>query len=169
MNLWKFISLKGGFLLSIVLILGGCFVKEAPRALVQEIPYHILLITPEVRFADMGFVKQYENKVNLELYALGKALYKIEIEKSQICVQDSCYNKSLFIQKLFGDDVQDTILEEILIGKDIFNGKNKYMKNGITIQEFKDYGNVVLYIRDENKISFSDKKRKIRIVLESKM
>ncbi len=156
------------FVLFLVLFISSCAIKAPePHSVIQEIPYRILFVTPQLKFHDTGFVKHYNNQVHLELYTLGKPLYKIIIDKDKICSQGDCYPKSFFIKYIFGDYAYDDLLEDIILQRDIYNGENRISNENGLIQTINKQGSSISYIRKHNIMKFSDSKRKIRIMLDS--
>lgn len=151
-----------------VLLLGGC-AMQPPKAnfTPTTTPYHILFLSPQLRYNDMGFVRHSAiDYVELEIYALGKPLYKVSIDDYQICTPE-CYPKHRFIQHLFGDFAPSSLLEDILLLRDIYGGENLVVTDTTVVQEIVRKDSSITYTRSARKMIFEDSVRKVKIILEN--
>lgn len=147
------------------LLLFGCARVPQPNFTPTTTPYQILFLSPQLRYNDMGFVRHNVDSVVLEIYALGKPLYKINIDEREVCVPE-CYPKRLFIQHLFGDFAPSSLLEDILLLRDIYGGENLTILDRSVVQEIVRQDSAITYMRSAHKMVFEDSVRKVRIVLE---
>lgn len=148
-----------------VLLFFSCSTNIPPTPPPSVTPYKILFLSQQFRYNDMGFVRTDENGVWLEIYALGKPLYKVNIKPYQVCLAD-CYPKNLFIQHVFGDFAPSSILEDILLKRDIYGGENLVIDGETTTQTIERNGSSIVYTRSAEKTSFVDSIRRIKIILE---
>lgn len=151
------------------LFLVACSHRQVELPL-QQTPYRIVFVLPGgIRFADTGFVKTYANRVDVELYTLGKPFYKIEIGKKEICLQGDCYPKGMFMRRVFGEYAYDDILEDILLRRDIYNKEN--LQEGGSplewIQEIHRNQSVIIYKRSPHGLAFFDSMQRTRIILDA--
>ncbi len=152
-------------LLAGLLLLSGCARLPQPEFVPTTTPYQILFLSPQLRYNDMGFVRHNVDSVVLEIYALGKPLYKISIDDYQICTPE-CYPKHLFIQHLFGEFAPSSLLEDILLLRDIYGGENLTILERSVVQKIARKDSMIVYTRSAHKMVFEDSIRKVRIVLE---
>lgn len=148
-----------------LLLLFGCAHVPQPNFTPTTTPYQILFLSPQLRYNDMGFVRHNIDSVVLEIYALGKPLYKISIDEREVCVPE-CYPKRLFIQHLFGEFAPSSLLEDILLLRDIYGGENLTILERSVVQKIARKDSMIVYTRSAHKMVFEDSIRKVRIVLE---
>ena len=104
----------------LILLFGGCMAKPY----VQTDAATIILKSPKLKFADVGYVRSNEELVALELFSAGQAVAKIEVEKL-ICIEgEGCMRKSRFNAEYLSQKYPDTLLENILRSRPIYKGKN---------------------------------------------
>ena len=90
----------------------------------------------------------------------GSSVEKISIDHL-ICVANGCMNKSGFNQDYLHPSYPNDILQNILLGKRIFNGKNLTKTHNGFNQKIKNNYYDIVYKVDEKQIFFKDKKNKI--------
>lgn len=163
------LRLFGGGFLSLAfflsLFLAGCAPKTSP--LIASNPKMILLITPEFRFHEAGFLKHYENRLTLEAYQLGRAFLTLEIDARSVCLNGACYPKGAFSRRFFGERVgYETLLEEILAGRDIFDSQGKSEAGGVVRQEIVSPHYAILYERGGGVVRFRDRINRLTLQLK---
>lgn len=155
-------------LLSIMLIV-GCTGKQLIKKENQESAF-IIIKTPTMRYADMGFIYKKSDLVKVEIYALGQPLMNLDINSMNVCLSTfRCMEKKDFNTKMLSSTYPDTILENIFRAKPIFNKKNlEENSNGFTqkIQKDKEYD--ITYSVKSDKRVFRDTINKIKIEVRVK-
>ncbi|CAA6819774.1 MAG: Putative lipoprotein [uncultured Sulfurovum sp.] len=115
-----------------VLLLTACSIKEAKK---QESAF-IVMKTPTIKFADMGFIYDSGSKIKVEVYATGQPLVDLEINTQNICLSlMKCMEKKDFNKEVLSEAYPDTLLENIFRGKPIFEAKNLEKKEGGFVQK----------------------------------
>ena len=110
---------KMGLLLGTALFFYGCTGK-----IKKEESAFIVLKTPSIKYADMGFIRDTTHRVNIEMYAAGQPLVSIEINALNICMSTfKCMDKKHFNEKMLYKLYPETLLENIFRAKPIFNGE----------------------------------------------
>lgn len=154
--------------LSIMLII-GCTGKQLIKKENQESAF-IIIKTPTMRYADMGFIYKKSDLVKVEIYALGQPLMNLDINSMNVCLSTfKCMEKKDFNTKMLSSTYPDTILENIFRAKPIFNKKNlEENSNGFTqkIQKDKEYD--ITYSVKSDKRVFRDTINKIKIEVRVK-
>ena len=155
-------------LLSIMLIV-GCTGKQLIKKENQESAF-IIIKTPTMRYADMGFIYKKSDLVKVEIYALGQPLMNLDINSMNVCLSTfKCMEKKDFNTKMLSSTYPDTILENIFRAKPIFKKKNlEENSNGFTqkIQKDKEYD--ITYSVKSDKRVFRDTINKIKIEVRVK-
>lgn len=145
------------FLISLGLWVGGC--AKSPQILESTSPKIIFFKTSEFQFYDTGFVKKYPNKTALEIFNAGNLLLDFSVFKNQICLNGQCYSPLSLIRNFFKNDALAGLdFEAILLGKEIFQGKNKIQNAKGFSQKLSFQENVIFYQVSQDKIVFRDEK-----------
>lgn len=120
----------------------------------------IIIKSPKMKFADIGYLRNSDEAIELEMFIAGHPIEKISINHL-ICVSAGCLSKSAFNQEYLHYSYPDAILQNILLGREIYEGILKVK----TIDGFEQKivnDNVDIKYRVNNKeIFFKDKKNKI--------
>jgi len=118
----------------VLFILSGCALKQPNLSQSAT----ILLKTPSMKFYDKGFITQYDNYTQVQIFSAGTLVLNLEIYEDKICTGtfkclslkefnaqnlDSSYENN-FIKKLFDKNSKKTV----------FRDRN----NGILIKIIKD-------------------------------
>jgi len=116
-----------------LLLLGGCSTKEQVTKQNQESAM-IVLKTPTMRYADLGFIYKKPDWVKVEIYGMGQPLLSIEINGMNVCMSTfKCMSKEAFNAKVLHPDYPPTLLEHIFQAQPIFEGEGLEKKrNGFT-------------------------------------
>ncbi len=154
------------FAILLFLIFWGC----APKSEVTKSSSMLVTFkTKKLSFRDTGFLKKGGDFLNLEVFAVGKPIAKIFIQKGsdRVCLNSYCFNKRIFNEEYLSSYYPDSLLENVLRGNKIFNGKNlKKDKNGF-LQRLKERGKFDIKYRVKNgEIFFKDKLNRIIISLK---
>ncbi len=120
----------------------------------------IIIKTPHLKFSDLAYVKSTEDSVRLELFVAGTNVQNIEINHL-ICLNEGCMIKSSFNKEYLNENYPDTILQNIVLGKSVYDTKNlKKISNGFE-QKIQNSHVNIFYKVTHNEIYFKDKKNKI--------
>ena len=144
------------FLLVLVLVFGGCSVKNYERTQTKI----IIIKSPKLKFADIGYVRNSDKSIELELFVAGKAIEKITINHL-ICTSEGCMSKSGFNADYLDASYPDNILQNIILGHKIYGGKNLVRKENGFEQYIKTKHVEIVYKVNSHAIYFNDKKNKI--------
>ena len=142
---------------ALILLLSGC----GARPFVQTDAATIIMKTPKIKFADTGYIRSNEDLVALELFSAGQAVGKFEIE-NMVCVDgEGCMRKSSFNAEYLNANYPDTLMENILRSKPIYDGQNLVRNAHGFEQNIKSKYVDIKYRVDSNTIFFKDIKNKI--------
>ena len=126
----------------------------------------IVLKTPTIRYADMGFISASPSDVKVEIYGAGQPLMKLEIGGLNICMSKfECMDKMAFNEKILNRAYDKDLLENIFRGEPIFKGENiEKDKNGSFSQKLTKEGVYdISYSVNQKERVFRDKLNKILI------
>ncbi|MBD3809409.1 MAG: hypothetical protein IE884_02655 [Sulfuricurvum sp.] len=107
----------------IAVLFGGCGTKHFT---VNE-PKLITLKTPKLKLADTGYIRHDGSAVEVELFAAGVAVEKITID-GDVCVSAGCMDEGKFVKEYLYPDYPRDTMRQVLLGKDIFEGRGKALK-----------------------------------------
>ena len=125
----------------------------------------ISIKSPKIKFSDLGFIRSSGNSVEMELFMTGKSIEKITINYL-MCSNEGCMLKSSFNEVYLSKYYPDDILQNILLSKKIYNGKNiKHINDGFE-QYIKNIDVDIKYKVDSKTIYFKDRKNKILIKIK---
>ena len=126
----------------------------------------IVLKTPKIRYADMGFITASSTDVKVEIYGAGQPLMKLEIGGLNICMSTfECMEKKTFNEKVLNGSYHKDTLENIFRAEPIFNGeKIEKHKDGSFSQKLTKEGVYdISYRVNQKERVFRDKFNKILI------
>ncbi len=107
--------------LSILTLLTACVGLKPKR----EESAFIVIKTPKIKYADMGFVTASPSDVKVEIYGAGQPLMKLEIGGLNICMSKfKCMDKVAFNERVLNGAYDKDLLENIFRGEPIFRGEN---------------------------------------------
>lgn len=134
--------------------LSGCAQTEPQKTQTAMIVWK----SPSFRYADMGFISDYQKSLKVEIYGSGSALMRLEINDHTICMNRyRCMPKGQFNSRFLSASYPDTILEHIFRGKPIFDGESLSRKrNGFTQNIKKSNLYEIAYSVLNNQIIFRD-------------
>lgn len=136
----------------LLVMLGGCSVKHYS---ISE-PKMIVLKTKKFKFADMGYLRHEGDAVEVEIFTAGVAVEKISID-SEVCTGSGCMSEEEFAQKYLYEGYPADTMRNILLGRDIFDGKGKSeMCNGTLYQYIRNEDMDFVYRRKPSEIYFRD-------------
>lgn len=145
--------------LTLLLVMSGCGAKP----FVQREAATIIFKTPKIRFADAGYVRSNEDRVVLELFSAGQAVGRFEIE-NLVCVEgEGCMRKSSFNAEYLSAFYPETLLENILRAKPIYNGQNIVKDPHGFQQSINDQEVDIIYRVSGRQTYFKDRKNSVLI------
>jgi len=120
----------------------------------------IIIKTPHLKFSDLAYVNSTDDSVRLELFVAGTNVQNIEINHL-ICLNEGCMIKSSFNKEYLNENYPDTILQNIVLGKFVYDAKNLKKTSDGFEQNIKNQDVNIYYKVTHNEIYFKDKKNKI--------
>jgi hypothetical protein len=120
----------------------------------------IIIKSPKIKFADIGYIRNSGNSIELELFVAGNAIEKITINHL-ICTNDGCMSRSGFNKEYLNSNYPDNILQNIILGTAIYDSKNLFKTEDGFEQRINSKDVKIVYKVDTNKIFFKDIKNKI--------
>lgn len=153
------------FILSALLIFSfsACSIKNYEHSE----PKLITFKTKKIRYSDLGFIRHSGDALQLDLFTAGSQVYRFEINR-MICTAQGCIRKSKFNEEHFDDKYYNDFLQNVILGKPIFKGKNLiktdsgFEQNIILVGEYN-----ISYKVSQNKIYFKDRVNKILLKIQS--
>ena len=147
-----------------LLILDGCSSKNLINKKNQESAF-IVLKTPTMRYADMGFIYKSDSFVKVEIYSMGQPVVNLDINGMNVCMSTfKCMEKKDFNAKMLSSTYPDTLLENIFQSKPIFDGENLEKDSKGFNQNIVKKGQYdINYSVQGNKTKFKDRKNRIII------
>ena len=120
----------------------------------------VIIKSPQIKFSDLGYLRNTNKDIELELFMAGKSIQKISINHL-ICVSDGCMSKSGFNKDYLNENYPDSILQNILLAKPIYDGKNLEKTQEGFIQHISSPHVEIVYKVTQNQVFFKDKKNHI--------
>ncbi|MDA7817098.1 hypothetical protein N9A28_02790 [Sulfurimonas sp.] len=143
-------------LLVFLVLFSGCSLKDYDKTQTKV----IIIKSPQIKFSDLGYLRNSEDRVELELFIAGKSIQKISINHL-VCVSDGCMSKSGFNEEYLNSSYPDELLQNILLSKEIFNGENVVKTDNGFEQNIKNLDVDISYKVSLHVTSFKDRKNKI--------
>jgi len=152
----------------IVFIFFGCANKKLIKKENQESAF-IVLKTPNIQYADMGFIYKGDSFVKVEIYGMGQPILSLNINGMNVCMSTfECMEKKDFNAKMLSSSYPDTILENIFKSQPIFDKKNYEKTDNGFIQKIKTDKYDITYSVTNKETKFKDKKNNILIKIKKK-
>lgn len=120
----------------------------------------IIIKSPKIKFADLGYVRNQDKAIEMELFVAGHAVQKIEINHL-ICVDEGCMSKRNFNEEYLYKGYPEDTLQNILLGLEIYGGKNRVKTEDGFEQKISTKKVDIVYSVTASIIAFKDKKNKI--------
>ena len=143
-------------LVLLVFLFSGCSVKNYEITQTKI----IIIKSPKLKFADVGYIRNSEKSIELELFIAGKAIEKFTINHL-VCTSEGCMSKSGFNEDYLYKSYPDEILQNILLGRAIHDGKNRVQTKDGFSQHIRDEDVDIRYRVNSQEIFFKDKRNKI--------
>ncbi len=120
----------------------------------------VTIKSPKIKFSDMGYLRNSQKSIELELFMAGKSIEKIAINHL-ICVSSGCMSKSGFNKDYLNSAYPEDILQNILLSHAIYDGANlSKTAEGFT-QKIKDEDVDISYRVESGGVFFKDRKNGI--------
>ena len=143
-------------LLIFALFLSACSIKNY-----EHVQSKLIIIkSPKLKFADLGYLRNTKNAVELELFVAGKAIEKFSINHL-VCVSEGCMSKSSFNEKYLNAAYPDDLLQNILLSKEIYDEKNKLKTDDGFEQNIENKNVSITYKVSAHSMQFKDRKNNI--------
>ena len=139
-----------------VILFSACSIKDYEQTKSKI----IIIKSPKIKFADLGYVRNSGNSIELELFLAGKSIKKIAINHL-ICVDDGCMSKSGFNEDYLHKSYPNDLLQDILLGQPIYESENMQKNKDGFIQQINTKNVNIVYKVSQNSIFFKDKKNNI--------
>ncbi len=143
-------------LILFILFFTGCSLKNYENTQTKI----VIIKSPKIKFADIGYLRNTEREIELELFIAGNVIEKITVNHL-ICTSDGCMSKSGFNEDYLHSSYPDNLLQNILLAKEIYNGKNKVKTDNGFEQKIKSRHVDIIYKVNPHAILFKDRKNKI--------
>lgn len=133
----------------------------------QSKSYKVTMKTKKFAFSDTGFLVQNKKMLRLNVLAAGKPVLDLKIKKSDdICVGSLCNTKEGFNQSFLSGDYPDDLIENVLLGKPIFEGQNLTKTAAGFVQNLEHKKYKIRYQTAKGSIYFKDSQNKIIMKLK---
>jgi hypothetical protein len=120
----------------------------------------IIIKSPQLKFADLGYVRNSDKAIELELFIAGKSVKKITLNHL-ICVDEGCMSKRAFNEAYLNAAYPNDLLQNIILGRKIYDGENSVKTADGFRQTIKTQDVDIDYSATSHLISFKDKKNRI--------
>ena len=147
--------------LTFLLLFSGCSIKNYEQTQTKI----IIIKSTKIKFADIGYLRNSEKSIELEMFVAGHAVEKISINHL-ICVSEGCMSKSGFNQEYLHHSYPDDILQDIFLGSKIYDGIQSVQTSDGFEQNIVDADVNIKYSVDSESIFFKDRKNKIIIKIK---
>ena len=149
--------MKYFFVSVIVLFLTACSIKNYEQTETKI----LTLKTPKIKFSDIAYLRHTDSALELELFVAGHVFKKIIIDHL-ICVsKEGCMTKQGFNDEYLSNAYPENILQNILLGHKIFEGKNLIKDSAGFMQRIVTKDVNIKYIVKQKVIYFKDRKNHI--------
>lgn len=139
-----------------LLFFTACSVKEYEKTQTKI----IIIKSPKIKFADIGYLRNSDKSIELEMFVAGHAIEKISINHL-ICVREGCMSKGGFNQEYLHHSYPNDILQNIFLGNAIYDGNNMLQSSDGFEQKIVTKDVDIIYRVDSKAVFFKDRKNKI--------
>ena len=139
-----------------MLLLNACSIKNYEQTQSKI----IIIKSPQLKFADLGYIRNSDKAIELELFIAGKSVKKISINHL-VCVDEGCMSKSAFNEEYLNAAYPNDLLQNIILGRKIYAGKNSVNIDDGFAQKIQTQDVDIEYSVTSAKISFKDTKNRI--------
>ena len=139
-------------------LLSGCALKKYEK---NEASL-IIIKTPQLKFADLGYIRTNMDEVRVDLFTAGQLMQSITINHL-ICVDDGCMTKSDFNADYLHPSYPDDLILDVLLARPIFEKALLEKTEMGFIQELKSTEYNIIYRIENGNIYFKDKQNNFLI------
>ena len=107
-------------LLCLIIFFNACSIKNYEHSDTKI----VTIKSPKIKFSDIGYVRHSGDAIELELFIAGHVFQKIHINR-MICVEEGCMSKHSFNSQYLNASYPDDILQNVILGDLIYDGKNR--------------------------------------------
>jgi len=144
-------------LVSCLLFLSACSIKNYEQTETKI----VTIKTPKIKFSDIGYLRHTNDALELELFIAGHVFKKIDINHL-ICVSgEGCMSKSGFNSEYLNAVYPKNLLQNILLGHKIFDGKGLIKSSSGFTQYILTQDVDIKYRVGPQEIYFKDRKNHI--------
>ena len=122
----------------------------------------VTIKSPKLKFNDIGYLVIDGDHIKLQLYSAGESIEEFEIDHL-VCTQAGCMSKSSFNEEYLSATYEDDFLQNILLHKPLFDGKNLTKREDGFEQHLVDKSYNITYRVYKEGIYFRDTKNRILI------
>ncbi len=144
-----------------LVLFGGCSIKNYAHTDAKI----VIIKSPKLKFSDIGYIRHSKDAIELELFVAGQVLQRIHINHL-ICVNEGCMSKSRFNQEYLSGVYPSSLLQNVILGKEIYKGKNSLKQEDGFLQSIKTSEVNIKYRVNSHEIYFKDKKNHILIKIK---
>ena len=141
-----------------MLFFSACSVKNYEHTFAKI----VIIQSPKLKFADLGYLRHSGESLELELFVAGRAIEKIRLNHL-VCTSEGCMSKSSFNRDYLSAHYPDDILQNILLGHPIYEGKNRVQTQDGFEQSIETGHVEITYKVNPHAVFFKDKMNKIII------
>jgi len=139
-------------------LLAGC----APKKYEKNESRLIIIKTPKLKYADLGYLRRDSDEVRLDLFVAGQLVQSIEID-ALVCVDKGCLSKSAFNAEYLHPAYPDDLLLDVLLARPIFEKASMQITDEGFIQKLKSTQYNITYKIENGNIYFKDKQNRLLI------
>jgi galactose-1-phosphate uridylyltransferase len=79
-------------------------------------PIFVSITSKSVKFADMGFLNEFDDKKTMEVYSLGVPVFRIDFD-DYVCINSDCMKSETFIREYVSRELYGSLFSDILSRK----------------------------------------------------
>lgn len=144
-----------------IILFGGCSIHNYEHTQSKL----IVIKSPKLRFADIGYLRNSGKSIELELFVAGQAVEKISVNHL-ICTREGCMSRSGFNEEYLSSAYPADMMQNLLLGQAIFDGKNLVKTADGFWQEITTQDVQITYKVSSHAVIFKDKKNNILFKLK---
>ena len=141
-------------LVVLTLFFSACSIKNYERTQTKI----IIIKSPKIKFADIGYVRNSDKAVELELFFAGQAIEKISVNHL-VCTDEGCMSKRGFNEDYLNAAYPEEIMQNILLGAEIYDGENRVKTEDGFEQKIENKNVNIIYKVNSKQIYFKDRKK----------
>lgn len=140
------------FLVFCIVLVTGCSIKNYEHTATKLITIKSKIF----KFSDIGYIRHTQDAIELDLFMAGHIYKRIHINH-MICVDEGCMNKKEFNKEYLSKAYPPSLLQNIILGKEIYKGKNRFKTDIGFIQQIKTSDVDIKYIVNFHDVYFKDR------------